>query len=51
MLHAREIDIPHPSGGRLRVKADVPASFREGLLWLGLTPEPMQGSSLADWRA
>ena len=31
MLHAREIDIPHPTGGRLG-QADVPASFREGLL-------------------
>jgi 23S rRNA pseudouridine955/2504/2580 synthase len=49
MLHAREIDIPHPAGGRLRVKADIPATFREGLLWLGLGPEPLPGSTLRDW--
>ncbi len=49
MLHAREIDIPHPGGGRLRVAAEPPASFREGLRWLGLAPEPLPFSRLADW--
>lgn len=49
MLHAREIDMPHPSGKRLRVAADIPQGFREGMTWLGLTPEPLAGSRLADW--
>ncbi|MFO1070137.1 MAG: RluA family pseudouridine synthase [Geminicoccaceae bacterium] len=49
MLHAREIDVPHPDGGRLRVAADPPPSFREGLGWIGLTPEPLPGTRLQDW--
>lgn len=49
MLHAREIDMPHPEGGRLRVAAEPPAAFREGLRWLGLAPEPLPFSRLADW--
>jgi 23S rRNA pseudouridine955/2504/2580 synthase len=49
MLHARELDLPHPAGGRLRVVAEPPPTFRAGLAWLGLTPEPLPGSRLADW--
>ena len=43
MLHAREIDIPNPAGGRLHVMAEAPPNFREGLHWMGLTPEPLAG--------
>jgi 23S rRNA pseudouridine955/2504/2580 synthase len=50
MLHARELDLPHPAGGRLRVVAEPPPAFRAGLAWLGLTPEPLPGSRLADWQ-
>ena len=34
-LHAREIDLPHPAGGRLRVAAELPAHMRETFRSLG----------------
>ena len=49
MLHARELDLPHPAGGRLRLKAEPPQGFRDGLAWLGLVPEPIRFTAIADW--
>ena len=50
MLHARELFLPR-SGGRppLSVKADPPRHFVEGLAWLGLSPEAIPYSAIADW--
>jgi len=49
MLHAREIELPHPRRGTLRVAAEPPAHFKEGLAWLGLPEERLHFSSLEDW--
>jgi 23S rRNA pseudouridine955/2504/2580 synthase len=49
MLHAREIDAPHPAGGRLRLTAEPPRPFAEALAWLGLQSPELPGSSLAEW--
>lgn len=49
MLHAREVELPRPKGGPLRVTADPPAHFVEGLAWLGLRPEKLPFSRLQDW--
>ncbi|GAA3680868.1 MULTISPECIES: RluA family pseudouridine synthase [Acetobacter] len=37
-LHARELDMPHPAGGRLVVSAELPAHMRETFRALGFTP-------------
>ncbi|QDH13759.1 RluA family pseudouridine synthase [Formicincola oecophyllae] len=43
-LHARELDIPHPQGGRLKVAAPLPPHMKETFSKLGFvagsTPEP-----------
>lgn len=49
MLHARELDLPHPSGGRLRLTADAPSSFGAALSWLGLAGPELPGASLDQW--
>lgn len=49
MLHARELDLPLPGRGRLRLKAEPPASFKEALQWLGLQSPELPGASLDDW--
>lgn len=49
MLHACELEIPHPTRGRLLLKAEQPLSFREALAWLGLTVPEREGASLEDW--
>ncbi len=49
MLHARELDLPQPGRGRLRLTAEPPASFKEGLQWLGLQSPELPGASLDDW--
>lgn len=49
MLHARELDLPHPRGGRLRLVAEPPAAFQEALAWLGLSAPELPGASLAEW--
>ena len=51
MLHAREIELPRGKGRVLRVVAEPPAHFVEGLAWLGLTPETLPFSRLQDWPA
>lgn len=49
MLQAIELELPHPSGGVLAVRTEPAAHFRAGLAFLGLAPEPLPGSQLADW--
>ncbi|MDX6748338.1 RluA family pseudouridine synthase [Geminicoccaceae bacterium 1502E] len=49
MLHARELDLPHPVRGRLRIQADPPPAFRKALDWLGLEAPELPGASLAEW--
>ncbi len=39
MLHAREIEMPHPSGGRLRVAAPLPEAMRTAWRFFGFDPE------------
>ncbi|QDH15493.1 RluA family pseudouridine synthase [Oecophyllibacter saccharovorans] len=39
-LHARELDLPHPSGGRLKVTAPLPAHMQETFRQLGFVPGP-----------
>lgn len=40
MLHARSLDLPHPSGrGRLFVEADPPIGFKSALEAFGFTPD------------
>jgi 23S rRNA pseudouridine955/2504/2580 synthase len=51
MLHAREIELPRAKGRPLRITADPPPHFLEGLAWLGLTPEALPFSRLQDWPA
>jgi 23S rRNA pseudouridine955/2504/2580 synthase len=50
MLQAIELELPHPSGGVLSVRAEPAAHVRAGLAFLGLAPEPLPGSRLADWQ-
>lgn len=50
MLHARELDLPHPTQGRLRLTAEPPPSFNAALGWLGLAGHELPGASLLDWR-
>ena len=38
-LHAREIEIPHPKGGKLRVRAELPAHMRATWKMLGFDPD------------
>ena len=39
LLHARALDIPHPTErGRLRIYADVPVAFQEALTTFGFVP-------------
>lgn len=49
-LHARELDLPHPSGRRLRLVAEPPRAFREALRWVGLQAPELPGAGLDDWR-
>ncbi len=39
MLHARDIEMPHPSGDRLRVVAPLPDSMTETWKFLGFDPD------------
>ena len=41
-LHARRLDLPHPTGGRLIVEADPPPHMRETFRTLGFTAAPAQ---------
>ena len=49
MLHARELELPGPGKGRLRLTADPPAEFRAGLHWLGLYEPELPGATLTEW--
>ncbi|MCB1882511.1 MAG: RluA family pseudouridine synthase [Geminicoccaceae bacterium] len=50
MLHARAIDLPHPTRkGRLRVEAEPPKAFKEALAFLGMPVENLPFSRLDDW--
>ncbi len=49
MLHAREIELPRGKGRTLRIKAEPPPHFLEGLKWLGLQAEALPFSRLQDW--
>ncbi|MFO1036391.1 MAG: RluA family pseudouridine synthase [Geminicoccaceae bacterium] len=49
MLHAREIDLPHPKGGRFKIAADPPKPFVDALAWLGMQPDKVAYSRLQDW--
>jgi len=40
-LHARELDIPHPAGGRLVVAAELPAHMRDTFKTLGFEAGPL----------
>ncbi|MFO1073761.1 MAG: RluA family pseudouridine synthase [Geminicoccaceae bacterium] len=48
-LHARELDLPHPAGKRLKLQAEPPPSFRDALRWLGLAGPELPGATLAEW--
>ena len=49
MLHARELELPGPGKGRLRLAADPPPEFKAGLHWLGLYEPELPGATLAEW--
>ena len=50
MLHARELDLPHPDGGRLTLEAPLPDTMRAGFAWIGFEPDPtLSGARLADF--
>ena len=51
MLHAREIELPRRKGRVLRITAEPPPHFLEGLAWLGLPAEALTFSRLQDWPA
>lgn len=48
-LHARELDLPHPDGGRLRLEAEPDKPIRDALSWMGLNRELPLFARLADW--
>jgi hypothetical protein len=50
MLHARELEIPRAKGAPIRLTADAPKSFREGLAWVGMGVEAnLPYARLRDW--
>jgi len=50
LLHARELDLPHPDGGRLTLKAPLPDILRRGFAWIGFEPDgSLPGARLADF--
>ncbi len=50
MLHAREIRLPHPDGGRLALSAPLAPTLVAGFAWLGFEPDPdLPGARLADF--
>lgn len=50
MLHARELELPGPGRRPLRLTAEPPRDFKEGLRWLGLERPELPGASLDEWR-
>lgn len=50
MLHARELDLPHPDGGRLTLEAALPDTMRAGFAWIGFEPDKgLPGARLSDF--
>jgi len=50
MLHARELDFPHPDGGRLTLAAPLSDIMRAGFTWIGFEPDPkLPGAGLLDF--
>ncbi|MGI9500140.1 MAG: RluA family pseudouridine synthase [Geminicoccaceae bacterium] len=50
MLHAKELDLPHPDGGRLTLEAPLSDTMREGFAWIGFEPDAqLPGARLADF--
>jgi len=50
MLHARELDFPHPDGGRLTLKAPLSDIMQAGFAWIGFEPDPqLPGARLEDF--
>lgn len=50
MLHARELDLPHPDGGRLTLKAPLSDTMRKGFAWIGFEPDALlPGARLEDF--
>jgi 23S rRNA pseudouridine955/2504/2580 synthase len=48
-LHARELDLPHPDGGRLRLVAEPDRPIREALDWMGIGKSQPPFARLDDW--
>ena len=48
-LHARELDLPHPDGGRLRLTAEPDKPILNAFVWMGLTRGSPRFSRLDDW--
>lgn len=48
-LHARELELPLPGRGRLRLVAEPPPAFTAALRWLGLAAPELPGASLDEW--
>jgi 23S rRNA pseudouridine955/2504/2580 synthase len=48
-LHARELDLPHPDGGRLRLVAEPDQPIKEALAWMGLNRTLPPYARLDDW--
>jgi len=50
MLHAWELDLPHPDGGRLTLEAALSDTMRAGFAWIGFEPDAqLPGARLADF--
>ncbi len=50
MLHARELDLPHPDGGRLILEAPLSDGMKAGFAWIGFEPDKtLPGARLADF--
>ncbi len=50
MLHAKELDLPHPDGGRLTLDAPLSDTMRAGFAWIGFEPDStLPGARIADF--
>ncbi|MGI9437621.1 MAG: RluA family pseudouridine synthase, partial [Geminicoccaceae bacterium] len=50
MLHARELDLPHPDGGRLTLAAPLSDTMQAGFAWIGFEPDAsLPGARIADF--
>ncbi len=50
MLHAKELDLPHPDGGRLTLEAPLSDIMTAGFAWIGFEPDKsLPGARLADF--